>query len=206
MKMLLSGSLCVALIAMTVGCTSEPHENEDMAGESTVDTVANAAATPGESPVAATSDPAVESTDAVVAAAAEAEKAAAAEKAAGAAKLAADAEKTKAAAAAAQPAVKVAMAPPAAFGRCAICHDVTKGGPNKLGPNLYGTYGKAAGVHGGFQYSDALKGVGLRWDDATLDKWLEAPRTLVPGNSMGFPGLKDAAKRKEIIDYLKTLK
>ena len=52
--------------------------------------------------------------------------------------------------------------------------------------------------------SDALKNSGLKWDEATLDKWIENPRALVPGNRMSFPGLKDAAKRQEIIAYLKA--
>lgn len=98
------------------------------------------------------------------------------------------------------------VTPPASFGRCAVCHDVKKGGPDRLGPNLYGTYGKPAGSHGGFAYSDALKNSGLKWDDATLDKWLDSPRALVPGNRMSFPGLKDPAKRKEIIAFIQTLK
>ncbi|MEE4451372.1 cytochrome c, class I [Novosphingobium resinovorum] len=93
-------------------------------------------------------------------------------------------------------------APPASFARCAVCHNVAKGAPNKLGPNLFGTYGHKMG-QGKFAFSDAVKKSGLTLDDATLDKWLENPRTLVPGNRMSFPGLKDAAKRKEIIDYLK---
>lgn len=121
----------------------------------------------------------------------------------------AEVEKPKAAEAekpAPAPAPVVAAAPPTSFARCAVCHDATKGGPNKLGPNLYGTFGKQAGTHGSFAYSDALKGSGLSWDEATLDKWLENPRTLVAGNRMSFPGLKDAAKRKEIIDYMKALK
>lgn len=100
--------------------------------------------------------------------------------------------------------VKVAavVAPPASFGRCAVCHTVGKGGEDKLGPNLYGVYGKAAGK-GSFAFSPALKEAGLVLDEATLHKWLENPKALVPGNRMSFPGIKDAAKRQEIIDYLK---
>jgi cytochrome c len=95
-----------------------------------------------------------------------------------------------------------AAPPPASFARCAVCHNVAKGAPNKLGPNLFGTYGHKMG-EGKFAFSDAVKKANLTLDDATLDKWLENPRALVPGNRMSFPGLKDAAKRKEIIDYLK---
>jgi cytochrome c len=95
-----------------------------------------------------------------------------------------------------------AAPPPASFARCAVCHNVAKGAPNKLGPNLFGTYGHKMG-QGKFAFSDAVKKANLTLDDATLDKWLENPRALVPGNRMSFPGLKDAAKRKEIIDYLK---
>jgi cytochrome c len=92
--------------------------------------------------------------------------------------------------------------PPASFARCAVCHTTAKGAPNKLGPNLFGTYGHKMG-QGSFTFSDAVKKSNLTLDDATLDKWLENPRALVPGNRMSFPGLKDPAKRKEIIDYLK---
>ncbi|RVQ66013.1 c-type cytochrome [Croceicoccus ponticola] len=100
--------------------------------------------------------------------------------------------------------VEVASAePPASYARCAVCHTANKGGENKLGPNLYGTYGKAAGVHSSFNYSTALKDSGVTWTDQNLHAWLENPRTLIPGNRMSFPGLKDAAKRQEIIDYLK---
>lgn len=91
---------------------------------------------------------------------------------------------------------------PASFARCAVCHNVAKGAPNKLGPNLYGTFGHKMG-QGSFAFSDAVKKSGLTLDEKTLDKWLENPRGLVPGNRMSFPGMKDAAKRKEIIDYLK---
>lgn len=99
--------------------------------------------------------------------------------------------------------VKVAeLSPPASYGRCAVCHTANKGGENKLGPNLYGVYGSAA-AQGSFAYSEALKGAGLKWDEATLHTWLENPRAMVPGNRMSFPGIKDAGKRQEIIDFLK---
>lgn len=95
-----------------------------------------------------------------------------------------------------------AAPPPASWARCAVCHSAEKGAPAKLGPNLYGVYGHTMG-QGSYAFSDALKASGLTLDDATLDKWLENPRALVPGNRMSFPGLKDPAKRAEIIAYLK---
>jgi cytochrome c len=94
------------------------------------------------------------------------------------------------------------VAPPASFGRCAVCHSAEKGGENQLGPNLFGTFGKPAGK-GSFAFSPALKEAGLVLDEATLHKWLENPKALVPGNRMSFPGIKDPARRQEIIDYLK---
>ncbi len=99
-------------------------------------------------------------------------------------------------------AVTAAAPPPASWARCAVCHAAEKGAPAKIGPNLYGVFGHKMG-QGSYAFSDALKSSGLTLDEATLDKWLENPRTLVPGNRMSFPGLKDAAKRAEIIAYLK---
>jgi cytochrome c len=51
-----------------------------------------------------------------------------------------------------------------------------------------------------------MKTDGRTWDEASLDAYLEAPMTAVPGNRMTYAGLKDAGKRAEVIAYLKTLK
>ena len=61
------------------------------------------------------------------------------------------------------------------------------------------------GRRGGLRLQRALKASGLTWDDATLDRYLESPMKTVPGTKMVYAGLKDPAKRAEVIAYLKTL-
>ncbi len=102
---------------------------------------------------------------------------------------------------AAAPAEAFADKPPPAFAQCMSCHSV-EAGKNVVGPSLHGVVGRKAASLPGYAYSDALKASGLTWDKATLDKWLTSPAKLVPGTKMGFFGFTDAAKRKEVIDYL----
>src|SRR3569623_872379 len=40
------------------------------------------------------------------------------------------------------------------------------------------------------------------WNAATLDKWLANPQSVVPGNPMTFPGIRDAGARADVIEYL----
>jgi cytochrome c len=88
------------------------------------------------------------------------------------------------------------------FGRrCSGCHAADI---DKEGPRLRGVYGrKAAGVTG-FGYSDSLKKLNIRWDDASLDKWLIDPDAMAPDTDMAFR-LADVAERKAVIAYLKSL-
>ena len=62
---------------------------------------------------------------------------------------------------------------------------------------------KAAGV-AGFSYSDSLKQLSVRRDDASLDKWLINPDAMAPDTDMAFR-LADGAERKAVIAYLKSL-
>jgi len=43
------------------------------------------------------------------------------------------------------------------------------------------------------------------WGAATLDRFIAAPRAVVPGTRMAYAGLKDDAKRQDLIAYLATL-
>ncbi len=94
---------------------------------------------------------------------------------------------------------------PAMFATCAACHAV-EAGKTSYGPNLHGVAGRKAASLPGYAYSPALKASGLTWDRATLDAWLTSPQKKVPGTKMPFAGIADPAKRKQVIDYLMTLK
>lgn len=97
-------------------------------------------------------------------------------------------------------------APPATDGqvifrqRCQACHSDVAGVPAKVGPNLSGVVGrKAASTQ--FNYSPALKGSGLSWSQANLDKFLAAPAKVIPGTRMVI-ALPDPAQRNAVIAYL----
>jgi cytochrome c len=96
-------------------------------------------------------------------------------------------------------------AKPAVFVQCATCH-ATEKGKHGVGPSLAGIFGTKAGDVAGYTFSEPMKASGLTWDEATLDTYLTNPMKMVPGTKMTYAGMPDAAKRKEVIAYLKTLK
>ena len=91
-------------------------------------------------------------------------------------------------------------------GHCRECHTFIEG-QNRLGPSLFGVVGRKAGSVPGFAYSMSLKGSGVTWDEATLDKWITNSQAVIPGNDMSppFPGVEDFAIRKKIIAFLKSI-
>jgi len=95
------------------------------------------------------------------------------------------------------------------FKRCASCHTVENGGPNKVGPNLWDIVDRPIATHEGFSYSGALKeyseGGQKHWTYEELDHFLANPKGLVPGTAMSFAGLKSVQDRANLIAYLRTL-
>ena len=88
--------------------------------------------------------------------------------------------------------------------QCGICHSVAPG-QNRIGPTMFGVVGRSAGSVPGFQYTADHKKLGVTWDAVTLDKYLTNPRAMVPDTTMIYAGLKDDAKRADLIAYLETV-
>lgn len=87
---------------------------------------------------------------------------------------------------------------------CRTCHTV-KEGDNRQGPSLAGVVGRKAGSLADFNYSDSMKQSGIIWDEANLDRFIVDPEQVVRGNTMKpYGGITDAARRKQIIDFLKS--
>jgi cytochrome c2 len=69
--------------------------------------------------------------------------------------------------------------------QCALCHSAQpddNGGAQ--GPNLNGVFERRSASDPRFGYTKALQAANLTWDAATLDRFLAAPTTVVPGSAM----------------------
>jgi cytochrome c len=91
--------------------------------------------------------------------------------------------------------------------KCAACHTFEKGGPNRIGPNLYNVLGEPiAEDRNGYQFSPALTAhKGQKWDVEELNQWLNNPQSFAKGTKMTFAGLPKAQDRANVVAYLNSL-
>jgi cytochrome c len=91
--------------------------------------------------------------------------------------------------------------------KCSVCHTFEKGGPNRIGPNLWNVIGAPiAEDRGGYQFSAALSAhKGQKWTIDDLNQWLHNPQSFAKGTKMTFAGLPKAQDRADVVAYLNSL-
>ena len=90
-----------------------------------------------------------------------------------------------------------------AFRKCAACHKAEEEA-NGVGPHLVGVVGRDQASVEGFNYSDALAGLGGQWTPDELNAWLEDPKGYAPGNKMAYRGVRKEEERAALVKYLES--
>lgn len=97
----------------------------------------------------------------------------------------------------------------AVFKKCQACHTGEKGGPNKVGPDLWDIIDRPIAENAGFAYSagmkDFSKGGSEKWTYDNINHFLLSPKKFIKGTAMGFAGLPKDEDRANVIAYLRTL-
>jgi cytochrome c len=97
------------------------------------------------------------------------------------------------------------LQPPESFEVCTACHSYQQNEPLLEGPPLWGVVGRRVASVDGYEYSSALRATGGAWDRARLDRFLANPNVFAPGTKMDMGGVRKAAERTAVLDFLELL-
>jgi cytochrome c len=89
--------------------------------------------------------------------------------------------------------------------QCSACHSAIANTRDSVGPNLFGIMGRKAGGKPRYVYSDAMKGSGIVWNDASLKAFVMNPNAVVPASNMMFTGINSPTQADDVVAYLATL-
>ena len=89
--------------------------------------------------------------------------------------------------------------------KCVACHNFEKGGPNLVGPNLWGVLGGKHAHMASFQYSSAMQATAAEiWTVENTWKFLNNPQAYIKGTKMSFAGLRKPEELAAIIVYINS--
>ncbi len=92
------------------------------------------------------------------------------------------------------------------YRKCSICHTLTPDTARRAGPSLYGVFGRQAGTLDGYPYSEAMRGIGIVWDDETIDRLFEeGPEHYTPGSKMPMQRIAAPEDRAALIAFLRRM-
>jgi len=86
--------------------------------------------------------------------------------------------------------------------KCSSCHNIAKGKPAKIGPNIFGVLNRKAGSISDYKYSKAMVAFGKSWSVEEMDGFLTKPRDWVKNTKMSFIGLKNIKDRASVILFM----
>ena len=92
------------------------------------------------------------------------------------------------------------------FKTCIACHTTGPDGGHRAGPTLHGVFGRKAGSHPDYRYSETLVQSDLIWTEETIDRLFAiGPDQLLPGTKMPLQQMPDAQDRADLIAFLKRV-
>jgi cytochrome c len=90
--------------------------------------------------------------------------------------------------------------------QCQACHTFEKGGPNRVGPNLWGIVGRPRASHAGFNYSAAMKAKGGSWTIDDLNHFVTNPKGFDPGTAFAQDGSEPDTPRHDGLSEISEVK